>query len=315
MKNRLEDIFAIQTEFTEKIFREKFNIDIKNISQEDLKKWSKEFILCASKELYESLDELNWKTHRHLFRENNIDNFIEELVDSYKFIMNLLILHGVDSEMFYNKFCEKSKIVDIRYRQDKKLLSIKKDNSKQFIVIDIDGIINNYPCQFLEGSTFKTIYDYKKDSIQSYKNQKKAFRVSGQERENVLNRLFMDFYYKVKEKYKIILLTSRPYEKHVRLFFDTTVWLNLQNIDYDFLFFSKDKEQFLIDHFDKEQIAFCLDDEIENCNKLSMYFKTYLLPNYLLYPSSEIRKVNKDVNVIATFNDIDEIKELQAKTI
>ena len=82
----------------------------------------------------------------------------------------------------------------------------------------------------------------------------------------------------------------------------------LYNIKYDFLFFSKDKEQFLIDHFDKQQIAFCIDDEIENCNKLSTYFKTYLVPNLLLYPSTDIVKVNKEVNTIVSFNDIEEIK-------
>lgn len=304
MKNRLKDIFEIQTEFTKKIFKEKYNIDIEKMSQDDLKKWSKEFILCASKELYEALDELNWKTHRFIAKENNIDNFIEECTDSFKFLLNLLILHGVDSEMFYNKFCEKSKIVDIRYHQEKKLQEIKKDTDKQFAVIDIDGIINTYPKQFLECSQFKTIYEFKKDEIELYKKQKRAFRLTGQERYNVINKDFIKFYDQVCQKYKIILLTSRPYEKFVRLFFDTTTWLDLHNIKYDFLFFSKDKEQFIIDHFNKEQIAFCLDDEIENCNKLSTYFKTYLLPNYLLYETADIRKVNKEVKIIDKFTDV-----------
>ena len=54
------------------------------------------------------LDELNWKTHRYIVQEDSMDNFAEEGIDAFKFLLNLFIINGFDGEDFYSKFLEKS---------------------------------------------------------------------------------------------------------------------------------------------------------------------------------------------------------------
>ena len=62
--DRLKDIFEIQKSFTEKFFaKQGFSVnDI--VNDKELKiKWNKEYVLALSKEVYEVLDEIDWKMH------------------------------------------------------------------------------------------------------------------------------------------------------------------------------------------------------------------------------------------------------------
>jgi hypothetical protein len=305
MSNRLQDIFRVQKQFSAKYFKEQKNIDLDNMSDEDKIKWSKEFILCSSKELYEMLDEIKWKQHRFISKDNNIDNFLEEGVDAFKFLMNLFLIHGCTEEQFYQKFLDKSKVVDIRYEQEKQLKELKNKKDVKIAVIDIDGIICNHSASFLENSGHSTIYDYKNKNIAAYHQSKYIYRASGEKRKALLMPDACGFLQTLKDKgYLILLLTARPYEKMIRIYADTLYWLETNKIQYDFLFFNKNKEQFIIDNLSADQVKFCIDDEIENVNKLTLYFTTYLLPNYTLYDRREIFKVKQDVRIIDSLSEI-----------
>lgn len=306
MSNKLQDIFRLQKQFSAKYFKEQKNIDLDNMSEEDKIKWSKEFILCASKELYEMLDEIKWKQHRFISKDNNIDNFLEEGVDAFKFLMNLFLIHGCTEQQFYQKFIDKSKVVDIRYEQEKQLKGLRDRTDVKIAVIDIDGIICDHSRSFLNGKNYKTIYEYKHNDIEGYSKDKYLMRTSGAKRTLALIPHAAGFLQTLKDQgYLIVLLTARPYEKIIGLYADTLHWLESSQLKYDFLFFNKNKEQFIIDNLTRDQVKFCLDDEIENVNKLSLYFKTYLIPNYYLYDRRELHKVNAAVKIIDSFDDIE----------
>src|ERR1039457_5958915 len=148
MNNDIEQMFETQVEFCTKIFKEKYSLDFLNLSKEDKLKWSKEYVLSIMVEAGELLNELKWKTHRFEKKEDNRDNLLEEAIDCAKFLFNIIIVNGYNFENFKDKFFEKSKIVDIRYSQEYALQQIKENNYKKFVVIDVDGIMNNYPEQF-----------------------------------------------------------------------------------------------------------------------------------------------------------------------
>ena len=67
--------------------------------------------------------------------------------------------------------------------------------------------------------------------------------------------------------------------------------------------------KYIINNFDPNQVAFCLDDDIGNANKLDdSGFEVYLNPNYGLYTEETLnRKINKGVKVIAYESKINDV--------
>lgn len=308
-KHNFDTIFEKQKDFSQKFFREKYNIDIDNVSVEDKIKWSKEFILSASKELYEMLSEIPWKQHRFIEQNNNTENFLEEGIDAFKFLMNIFIINGFSPEDIVNKFYAKSEVVEIRYKQENNLQKLKKSGEK-VVVIDIDGVLNNYPLNFIEyfkskGHEYNSINDFKLQDLITYNNVKNDFRIEGHEANCMLNDNIIQTLIKLNKKYKIVLLTARPYEKISRLFSDTLSWIDKNNVTCDFVFFSKNKEEWLIQNFQKDQVKFIVDDQIDNVNKLSKYFdNVYLVKNLNLYKEDDFISLNERIKVINHLSDI-----------
>ena len=299
MNDKFQEIFKTQHDFLRKVLLQKYNVDLDSISKEDRIHWTKEMILSSSKEIHELLDILQWKTHRYQSNEEmNIDNFAEQAIDAFKYLLNVSILNGIDSDQFTTKYSEKSKIVDIRFDQEKKLFESQNDTSDKYVVFDIDGVLNNYPLNVMEYMNVSDLSSFKKTHRTEYRKLKDKFETTGEERNNVLNYSARDVLKMLSETHKIILLTARPYEKISRLYYDTIYWLEKQEIPYDYLFFSEHKEDFLIQNFNPDQIEFVIDDQIDNINKLSNTFKTFLLFNKNLYNSDDLLGVKKNVTVI-----------------
>lgn len=305
----MDKMFEIQRNFTKKLFEEKYNIDFDDISNKDKLSFSKEYILSATKELFEVLDELPaWKTHR--FSKNredlNKDNLLEEIVDSFKFILNLMIINGFTSEEFMNKFLDKSKIVDIRYNQEKELLASANSNDK-YAVFDIDGVLNNYPKCFMdfiekEGYNYNTPEEFKSENLLAYEMLKHRYRQSGVKASIPVNTKNASLINHFKSKgYKIILLTARPYKKYSRIFNDTIEWLNKNDIYYDYIFFNENKERLLLENFKSDSIEIIIDDDINNVRLLQKYFKNvflYMNPYNNYFNFSDIRKVYTNPNYL-----------------
>jgi dimeric dUTPase (all-alpha-NTP-PPase superfamily) len=112
MKNKLEKIFEKQKEFQYNFY----NPD--NMTEEDKIYFTKEYILCIHRELGEVLNLIPWKIHRRNKEEYNIDYLQEELIDCFKFLLNLCIIWNIKPDEFFNKFIEKSKIVENRYKTE-----------------------------------------------------------------------------------------------------------------------------------------------------------------------------------------------------
>lgn len=299
MNDKFQEIFKTQHDFLRKVLLQKYNVDLDSISKEDRIHWTKEMILSSSKEIHELLDILQWKTHRYQSNEEmNIDNFAEQAIDAFKYLLNVCILNGIDADQFTTKYSEKSKIVDIRFDQEKKLFESQNDTSDKYVVFDIDGVLNNYPLNVMEYMNVSDLSSFKKTHRTEYRKLKDKFETTGEERNNVLNYSARDVLKMLSETHKIILLTARPYEKISRLYYDTIYWLEKQEIPYDYLFFSEHKEDFLIQNFNPDQIEFVIDDQIDNINKLSNTFKTFLLFNKNLYNSDDLLGVKKNVTVI-----------------
>jgi len=309
----LKEVFETQYEFTNKIFNEKFNIDISTLSKDERTKWIKEFILSGAKEFMEMLDEISWKQHVDQTADGN--NFLEEGIDAFKFLVNCLIIAGYSYEEFVLKYREKSFIVNFRYEQQKKMRVINEETKVAFI--DIDGILNHYPKEFIEFVNeknrfiavdtiiYNTINEIKSANYARYKKLKHEFRLQGFEAtKSVVRNEAVDFIKRLKEKgYVVVLLTARPYKKYNRLFFDTVQWLKENYIQYDLIFFEREKAKFTLDNFSNCKRSIFVDDDIENINRLANYIETPILfENLSLHNEDDYNNVNKKVITIKSLD-------------
>ncbi len=266
--DRLKDIFEIQKSFTEKFF-EKQGFSVNDIvNDKELKiKWNKEYVLALSKEVYEVLDEIDWKMHTSKDTEDVNDNVLEECVDVLKYLFGIIQLNGFSVDNLYDKF--------------------------------VDGFLrwleNEHNLKFNSLAKFKQEVDKK----QQYK-LKSEYRTCGVKATlNVLDGV-KTFMKDACEKYNVVLLTARPYKKYFRIYSDTIKWLSDNDICYDAIVFDEEKEKYIINNFDPKQVAFCVDDDISNANKLhDSGFKVYLKKNLGIYTQEALdRKLNDGIQIV-----------------
>ncbi len=109
----------------EKIWKEQksfqYNFyDPDKMSEEEKISLTKEYILSIHRELGEVLNIIPWKLHRRQTRKYDKEHIKEELIDCFKFLLNLCIIHGMNPDKFFKLFMKKSKIVRKRFEDEKK---------------------------------------------------------------------------------------------------------------------------------------------------------------------------------------------------
>jgi len=305
--DRLKEVFKIQKDFTNRFF-EKQGLSLNEVMKDkELKiKWNKEYVLALSKEVYEVLDEIDWKMHTSKDSEDINDNVLEECVDVMKYLFGIIQLNGFNVDDLYEKFIDKSKVVEAKFNQEEVMKKIKSSD-KKIAFIDIDGVLADWPGGFLKwlgdehGMKFSTLSDFKLsvDKKQQYK-LKSEYRTCGiKSKLDVLSGV-ETFMKKTCEKYNVVLLTARPYKKYFRIYSDTIKWLADNDICYDAIVFDEEKEKYIINNFDTDKVAFCIDDDIQNANKLhDSGFKVYLRKNLGIYTQETLnRKLNDGIKII-----------------
>ena len=109
--DRLQDIFTLREEFMAKINSHipgaypEWPVDLTSKSDQ---KAIREFAFRGMEELFEALLHLkNWKDHRSGTGEFNRSEFLEEMIDAYKYFTAILVLMGVDSVEFFDAYVDK----------------------------------------------------------------------------------------------------------------------------------------------------------------------------------------------------------------
>jgi len=114
--DRLEEMFNLREEFMHKInskipgaYPESWPVDLTNKSNQ---KAIREFAFRGMEELFEALLHLkNWKDHRSGASEFDRAEFLEEMIDAYKYFTAILILTGVDGEEFFEAYKKKHEVI------------------------------------------------------------------------------------------------------------------------------------------------------------------------------------------------------------
>ena len=299
--DKLAEIFNIQESFTEKFFK-KQGLSVSEVrNNKELKiKWNKEYVLALSKEVYEVLDEIDWKMHTSKNTEDVNDNVLEECVDVLKYLFGIIQLNGFNVDELYEKFIDKSNVVEAKFHQEEVMEKIKASD-KKIAFIDIDGVLADWPGGFLKWAGYSSLEDFKQnvDKKEQYRI-KSNYRTCGIKAQLDVLLGVKEFMKRTCEKYNVVLLTARPYKKYFRIYSDTLKWLKDNDICYDAIVFDEEKEKYIINNFDTKKVAFCLDDDITNANKLhDSGFKVFLKKNLGLYTQQVLdRKLNPGIETI-----------------
>jgi uncharacterized HAD superfamily protein len=308
----IREFWNIQKEFNKQI------IDFKNENVSYKTQMTKEQLLHLISEIDELLQGTGeWKIHKKFKNQNPRENVIcEELVDMTKFIINIALIWNISPEKFVKEFKRKSMVNVQKFRQEEILNSLSK--REKIAVFDLDGVICNYPENWLEFLNNKFYTSYRLNDVKDleliapeiprkeYYEAKFEFRESGLE---ALSPKPIKYSKKVLEYlkrngYTIVILSSRPYRKHKRLFADTIQWLNIHKIPFDCILWDENKEERIIKEI--PNISFIVEDNPETVYKLSKIgnIKIYILDKPYNKNISKILNVKRIKKLTEIISDI-----------
>jgi hypothetical protein len=245
---------------------------------------AREFVVYTESEMHELLRTLPWKKHRRMPFRGNPAHMFEEGADVFKCALSLLQIIGIDSpEKLIQLYWQKTAVVRQRYREE---WTQKLDRA--CVIVDIDNVLCDYIggiCDWLP-SQFVTRDDHPSPALldrierirkqgsyinakaleipeDAWQNLKHAFRTGGHKRRLPVFPDAKDFLMRCQDAgYRIVLLTSRPIDRYQNIFTDTILWLNDNNLPFDFVWWSVDKaERILMEDGLREKVMFAVDDD------------------------------------------------------
>jgi uncharacterized HAD superfamily protein len=258
-----------------------------DFATEDLslkEKATKDLALGVITEAMSVLDAVNWKVHHGEKFPVSRSNLLEQLIDVYKYLMSIASLWNFTPQEWQEEFERKDLVNWQRYRQDTTIKTLTA--ASKVAAIDIDGVLCAYPeniiafmnRRFAKVVTLKDIKSlhgvedaYLEQGVKAsdYRLARLDFLEEGwySKYSPVMNGA-SEFTHKLKDLgYTIVLLSSRPYEKHHRIFGDTVEWCQANKIAFDIIYWDKDKDMRIIKTF--PNLRFLLDDDVDNVREVA----------------------------------------------
>lgn len=300
----LEEIWKDQKQFNSNF------VDYEGLDGEERVDKTKEYSLMMVDEIMEMLRETNWKTHRKDKVYTIESNIKEELIDTFKYWLSIMVLWGFTPEDFIEEYQRKSSVVEQRYKQEKQL----DFKSNKVVGVDIDGVLADYPDCFINYVNDKVGTDFKVEDLNQYnlyeaitdiptevmKGLKHDFRKSGELKKVGVLSGAKKFLKTLKDKgYKIVLLSARPYKEYRRIFADTKEWLDKNDLIYDAILWDEDKLNRLIREFGEDNVSFFVEDNLKNANSISKSTKVYLLDK-----SYNQGKTDKNISRVVNLKEV-----------
>lgn len=247
MSDRLDYMWREQRAFTEEVLRDR-GLSLGEMDPRSLREWTRDVVLSIHGEAAELLEELDWRMHREPSRAVVRGNVVEEAVDVWKFLMNVLLTWGVSPEEFLEAFVDKSAVVADRRRSEEALRRLA-ESGQPVAAIDLDGVMAEYPgpwLRYLSASVGISLKDVEeaRDAVDPavYEDHKRAYRESGSNRR-------VDPIYLAPAAVEalringwgVVLLSSRPVKEVACVYGDTLHWLEEHGVPYDALIFDSEK--------------------------------------------------------------------------
>lgn len=219
--------------------------------------------------LYEEVGELASVTadHKvHILRSGPKEGrqTVQEVADVLKYTIAIAQLLGVDSDDVILEFVRKSAEVEAKAKSE----SIQLGRDVSVVVLDVDGVLAD--ASLLDREVMSVERPTKAETLKAREFMKKEHRQAGRYAELPLIPGAVEGVNRLKDAgCKIVIITSRPYHQHKRLYGDTQHWLEEHGIPFDLLIFNRDKAEAIAEHVFPARPWFCVEDRLKHAMELA----------------------------------------------
>lgn len=249
-----------------------------NLTPEQKQAFFNKFILAVHEETTELLKTTNYKSHDKRMKMVKRGNTVLEIVDVFKYLMNLCVINEIDANELFLMEREKTAVVRQRYRQQQINFS-----AAPIVMVDIDGVLADYPQSFYNFVNKKlgTSYDPEKQNDydicramgltrEKYEELKFEYRESGYKRDiDTIDGAVSSMKILKDSGFLIVVFTARPVSEHNRIEIDTYHWLEKNQIPFDALLFAEKKHEELAKFYKHFKPICFIEDSESNADYLS----------------------------------------------
>ena len=282
-----------------------------------------DFVTYTESELHELLRTLPWKKHRNIPVSVNRGHMRDEVADVFKCVLSLFQIVGQTPETVVEAYWSKTAVVRQRYQEE-----WVKRIDRPCAVVDIDQVLCDYItgiCDWIHRYSSSMVPIERLQSIittrayvnaqrlgideEAWKKLKHEFRVSGGKR---FLPAFPDAHVFLtalqRRGLQIVLLTSRPVDRYPNIYTDTLLWLDRNELPYDFIWWAHDKGERVLEAGLRQHVRLFLDDDrrfIDQISKLG-------IPSYwvqrgvaLAHPDTDAPNVHPVTNLQSVVDHYD----------
>jgi hypothetical protein len=235
----------------------------------------RDMALNMNSECDELLRTTSWKSHRRQTNRPNREHRLEEVIDKFKIWLTEAQGLGFTQEELRQAYWRKSMVVRQRHSEE----WVRKLDGPTWIV-DIDNVLCDYTTGFCnwiinraplfaaaaqriiqDRTFFSSCADFGMTETE-WQGFKHEFRSMGHKRWLPLMPGAREFLLRLRDAgYYIVLLTSRPIDRYPNIYTDTLFWLRNNDLPFDWLWWSTEKGERLIENGAVKHIAGVVDDD------------------------------------------------------
>lgn len=191
---------------------------------------------------------------------------------------SIYIGHGKDVHHFIDWY--RGLIDEYGYISGLGMPSVKNQNRKK-VFVDLDNVMADYGGDFLRWATNGQLSPSPNDLTSLHLNEilclddadyaelKRRWRVEGHKRNMTMIPGTHGALRRLSQWYDVVIISSRPAEKYDNIREDTEYWLKQHDLQYSELVFTKEKFDYVHDHYDVDDVLAIFDDDPKNLVKFA----------------------------------------------
>lgn len=191
---------------------------------------------------------------------------------------SIYIGHGKDVHHFIDWY--RGLIDEYGYISGLGAPSVKNQNRKK-VFVDLDNVMADYGGDFLRWATNGQLSPSPNDLTSLHLNDilclddadyaelKRRWRVEGHKRNMTMIPGTHGALRRLSQWYDVVIISSRPADKYDNIREDTEYWLKQHDLQYSELVFTKEKFDYVHDHYDRNDVLAIFDDDPKNLVKFA----------------------------------------------
>lgn len=153
--------------------------------------------------------------------------------------------------------------------------------NRKKVFVDLDNVMADYGGDFLRWATNGQLSPSPNDLTSLHLNEilgldeedyaelKRRWRVEGHKRDMTMIPGTHGALRRLSTWYDVVIISSRPADKYDNIRSDTEYWLEQHELEYSDLVFTKEKFDYVRDHYDKDDVLAIFDDDPRNLVKFA----------------------------------------------